>query len=336
LRNRDRYDLNETKRDEFEVLKKQEIISFFQFVDLKGFQDFYHEFVFLADAEESQNANLNMGLDMILENHLERNKDLTFSFLEHIMITGNPSAYMPVAFLGSFVKTKAALARRFWQIVNQNTFKGKTAWLMLFYEWLPEEFVNEEYYESMMAFYYNVDEPALWLYEHLEHYISFNPKVFRDFLALTVTKNEPDFHARLLWDFFQKNINYFQPEDALLIRKGYYQQTAIDQHFDDDFKDWLAILKFDPNFLIDYIRKQNWSNPTLQADDHRNLGILWTLDDAETIVETAILAIDWQGEPWVIPHAYAANELFLGIPAEHIERAAHFWQGLTLLHGSSA
>lgn len=332
LRNRDRYDLKETRHEEFERLKKEEIITFFQFADLEAFQSFYGEFVFLTNTEESRNANLNWGLDMILENHLEHNENLTFSFLRHILVKGNPSLYAPSALLISFIKTNAALAKRFWRAIEKIPFKGKTMWLMRFYEWLPPEFVNQEYYESMMAFYRNLDEPAIWHSEHLERYISFNPNVFRDFLALNVAKNEIGQQARLWFDFFQKNIRHFRLEDTFLVQKAYFQQVALDQHFDHDFKDWLAVLKFDNNFLFEYIRQYNWSDRLHQANDHRKLGILWSLGNAEEIVEKAMLAVDWQGEPWVIPFEYPANELFLGIPAEQMERAAQFWQNFIEKH----
>ncbi len=325
LRYRKNRDEKPLPHEEFMERKKQELAEAFGFETLSDFAAFSSDFILISSFNEELHWNLHGSFDWVLHNNFQKNPDRGFSFIQHILEKGNPTGYVPYSLSNAVIQSGAGNTRQFWEMLTSHEFEKKQHWLEIFYRLLPPERIDENYFRAMLAFYKTAEQPMIWHTEHLENYRRFCPKIFRDVLVLTVKKNEAGCRAVLWFDFFADNIHQFSADDSPLLQKAYFQQAELDQHsFDHSFRNWLAILELDSDFLFEYIRWKNWDDPYKSQHDHTNLGIVWTLPNAEEVVEKALLAVDWVGSPSISPHSYVANELFQAVPTEQHERAKAF------------
>lgn len=307
--------------------KKQELAETFHFENLSEFIVFFSDFISISSFEETQNWSSISPLDLILHNHFQQQpvSGRGFEFIQHILEKGNPTGYVPYQQLFQDVtRLGAGIAKQFCERLQSQEFENKQRWLESFYRLLPPELVNETYCCQMLAFYEAAELPMIWFVKHLENYRRFHPQIFREVLERAVERNDAGGRALLWSDFFTDNIHQFSAEDLPLLQKAYFQQDALQDHFDHDFKNWLAILKINNDFLSEYVRHKSWDDPFKSPQDHKYLGTIWGLPNAEEIVENALLAVDWISSPGIYPHSYVANELFQGIPSEEHERAKVF------------
>lgn len=321
IRGRADYELD-FEIDEFNRLKNEEISANFQFADLPSFVDFYETYRLLVGSPEAQRSSINESLDYIFVEHFSKNPALAFDFIEHLLKSGNPIWQHPGVITQTIATSNPDDAKKLLRLFKQYEFDNKGSWLFWFLMNVPEAWIDAEYYDTMMGFLESCPTPLRFLdLAFLEKFKPQNPKVFRDFLCIVSSKPEQDKGTYSLWyDFFEKQLHHFEDADLPMLKQVYFTCERQDRHFDFTHKGWLALVKRDPNFALEYFSKKLVVNPYRGGSEHRRFGVVWELEQAETIVEGVLQKIMELELPFGRPFFSNANELFNGFPPEQKQR----------------
>ncbi|MBK8427606.1 MAG: hypothetical protein IPL27_17265 [Lewinellaceae bacterium] len=191
---------------------------------------------------------------------------------------------------------------------------------------MPDAWIDMEYYKAMMGFLEGCTTPLRFL--DLGFLVKFKPQnqyVFRDFLQIISSKPEQDKGTHsLVYDFFEKQLHHFEDADLPMLKQVYSTCEKQDKHFDFSYKGWLALVKRDIGFALEYFSRKLAANPYRGGSEDRKFGVIWELVQAETIAESVLLKIMELELPFVRPFFSNANELFNGFPSEQKQRIETF------------
>ncbi len=321
--------------DDYESMlkaKEEEIRLYFNFENLNDFEHFYSIYLELVDSNNSIAHDLAWSLDILLEKHWQQNNDLCLSFL-HYLISGNKvNGFIPHrVFVAAFKEfDKAASLYRF---IIAYSFKEKDSWLMRFFNTIPQEFINADFYSGFIEMVKNLSNPSEFHWGTIEKFIPINSNIYSEWLRVIVTKHENGCKIYLWHGFIKKSINYFSDTDLPFLKRLYFQQMDNYNHFDLDHKGFLAILKRDNTFLEDFIRFVHQdSNGLKQGNDHTNLSIIWELENAEDLIEEGIILSRSLVYVFMSPFEFYANVFFNGVKLEYTERIQLFFINFTSKH----
>lgn len=310
----------------FNRLKNEEIFANFQFADFPSFLEFYETYKMLVGSPEAQHSSINESLDHLFVEHFSRNPALTFDFIEHLLKGGNPLWQHPGLITKTIATSNPDDAKKLLRLLQQYEFDNKGSWLLWLLENVPEAWIDAEYYDTMMGFLDNGPTPLRFLdLGFLEKLKPQNPKVFWDFLRIVSSKPEQGKGTYSLWyDFFEKQLHHFEDADLPMLKQVYFTCEKQDRHFDFSHKGWLALVKRDTGFALEYFSQKLAINPYRGGSEHRKFGVVWEFEQAETIVEGVLQKIMELELPFGRPFFSNANELFNGFPSEQKRRIETF------------
>jgi hypothetical protein len=321
---------------DFLKLKEEEIKLSFEFSNLSEFVGFYNAYLeFIVNKNLSQyDLKPPCPLDIILAKHWKKDKVLCLSFIKHIILKNEVNHYVPYQVLMAAF-TDLEQTKTLYQLIKKHEFKGKDNWLLQFFNFLPTELVNSNFYNDFMSLLKNLETPSVFNAEMLEKFIFLNPKIYSDWLKIVVKKNKKGLIIQLWSDFFETYLERFSDTDLNNIKQAYFQQVSNQNYFDFEYKVFFEILKRDISFLEDFIKFEHRDNYRLnQADQHTQLGIIWELDNAESMIEQGIILSRSLVEVYVSPFEFYANVFFYGIKPEHTERAKLFLMDFVSRHST--
>lgn len=325
-RNKKWYEFDfEDDYEKFIEAKKKEIDSYCDFKNLSEFQSFYKIYLELINTNNSIARDLAWSLDVILNKHWTTDADLCISFLSWMLLEDNLNGYTPhLVFWSAFDNQQRTID--LFRLANNFLFKEKDYWLMHFFDIIPENLLNVELYEGFIDRVKKFDLSVTFHRETIKKFATLNPSIYSEWLKIVTDKIRNENKLIHVWyDFFEHSIEYFTDEDLPLVKELYLAQNAQQQHYDLGHKDFLAILKRDNSFLKDFIKFEHGDDQFKQGDSHTNLGIIWELENAEFLVEEAIILSRSLVIVCMSPFEFYANVFFYGVKTEFNERVKQFF-----------
>jgi hypothetical protein len=319
-RQRYRYEYDTLERDykKFEIIKDEEIKTYFSFSSLSEFEAFYVVYLELNNLNER--IKLEKSLDVILVKYWEENRGLCLSFLNCIIQKTPKLNFLPYDVFQVATENDVQMTALY-QLITKNQFAGRDQWLLRFYDVLPAHFINPTYSADFLHFIHYLSTPSVFYdAKTLSKFQMHIPTVFRVWLENVVAKIEQGINIFIRNKFFPQNLHHFTDEDFPLVKKAYFQQYRLDNHFDYDHSCFFAILERNEVLLEEFIRFKHEDTHFRQSNGRTKLGIIWNFKNAEGLVERGIVLLRSLVFPIMSPFEF----FFLDIPSTETERAKQF------------
>lgn len=300
FRDKEMYEFDDFR--EYERLKEAEIRTSFVLNNTNEINDFYDTFILLKNLAEN-NWNYNNTFDFVVDENCSRDFDIGLALLNKVIEKGNELKYIPRNILRNQLKTDSK-ANQIWAIIQTKEFDLKELWELSFYDYIDDTLINKDFALSLVNTVTEMSSPNTIHFDRLERFLTVEPNLFQIILRTITDKNEKENTQLQVWmDFFSKHFENLG-DDIELIKKAYIQQNLIQNHFDYEGKGFIAILKIDKNFLIEFVESlYSVTDRYSLGGDHSDMRYVWNIENIE---ETLIHVFDLIIE----------NDLYFGI-SEH-------------------
>lgn len=285
---RDKYDYyyEYADFDKYNRIKEREIVLAFDLNSLDEFKHFYEVFLSIYNWKDNEVYQFNNSLNIVLGKAYINQLDEALMMVSHIMVKGNQSGIVPHAVFRHLWKSRSVPEKLFDEILEYS-FKARASWILDFLAFAPKEHITAKYIGELIILFKTTTDSIYINPNTFDKIQLIKPDFLHEILSVIVERIEKD-ECRFLLDqhFF---INKLQLIDNLpLIKKAYFQQDQIHQHFDYRFEGFLEILKLDSNFLLEYIEIIAMPFTGFHASDYQHFDIIWQLPNVYELVEEVL------------------------------------------------
>ncbi len=279
--------------DQFNKRKEREIRSNFIFADVNEFKKFYKQYLEI-DANLDPHSNhfkLSQSFDIVIDEAFSSKAKNGFSFIKHLITTGNQSTIVPWLFCQRMAKDKK-LYKQCYTLINNHEFQQKDRWLYNWFRFLPDEQATTDLAEDVKNLFTTAQKSLYYFdFDHFQKFERICPGFNEAMLEIIYKKNEAlQLHINIR-ELVSEHLSKFK-HNLPLLKKAYLQQQKMADHYDHNFHDLVEILKLDPDFIIEYL--QYWSKgPYMSIREHKGMSYLWSLPNAAAILRKAC---DWISE----------------------------------------
>jgi DNA polymerase III delta prime subunit len=318
LRDKEMFEFGDYR--EYERLKADEIRNSFVFNNQDEVVDFYNDFTFLK--KEAKNEwNYNNTLEIIVDENSKRDFSVGYYFYELIIERNNEINYVPRLSFKNQLDQKEKI-ERIWDLIDDHIFESQFEWKLSFFDFLDESQIDFIGVESILQTINSVKKPVTLHFDGLQKYLTVDPLLFKKLLEIIIHKNEENAGIRVWMDFFSRHFDDLGG-DINIIKQAYLQQFSLQNHFDYEFEAFYKILRFEPLFLVEYVRNIFKDRKFGDGDDHRSLHSIWDIPNIEIYLLKVFELFSDQGHYFGILPTYL-NAFFRGVIDEQKIRSDQF------------
>lgn len=319
---RDKFDYNYEYRDfdKYDRLKGAEIRKAFNFKELKDFEDFYPVFLEVYNWKENELYQFKNSLNIILGQSFTNSPQLAFDILQELINSDNQSGVVPYD-VYRIMWVEPELSQRLFESILNGVFNSRTSWMLGFLNFAPVEHLNDTHVEELVNLF-RATTDFIYLDVNLVHKLmAMRPDLYLVLIEIIVQRIESE-EGNFMIDqhFFKNDMKYVN--DILLIKKAYYQQDQINQHFDHNFEGLLEIVKIDNAFFLEYVTAITYSKMGVHSSDYTHLHVIWQIPNAEVLLADVLDYITGL-DLFVIDDAFA-NVFFNLLKEDEKDRARKF------------
>ncbi|MFI5162644.1 MAG: hypothetical protein ACHQHN_15300 [Sphingobacteriales bacterium] len=293
LRDKSEYDFDDYEK--YAKLKDNELRTAMLFKDLNEFKRFYQRFLLITEwfGKKKPHRNYNETIDVILQANYEHNPQLGWRIVQFMIKEGNTADL----YLWRIIKSvqERANARRlknFYDLIINNHFQKKTSWVVLYFDFLPEKYVEQQKLDQLLIYLEQNEEAYLHLYfENFIKFLKVDPDYFVRLLKVINYKNEV---KKLKWAVdhqeFEKNFENFN-RDMEVLQQAYLLQDESQDFFDFSCDLLFKLVDEDPTFLNRYVNFLIKDRFFISSREYHHLNRIWTYKNAEQLMESTIVLI---------------------------------------------
>lgn len=213
------------------------------------------------------------------------------AILKEVIWQGNQSGFISWSILNTVIQSgDKKQIEEIYELLLAHKFIGKANWLLNYYQILPDSFVQKKHTKDLLNVFKEVDYNIGYIdiFSHIDKFV----KIEKDFhlkLLNEINNQNKKGKIRLQFelDFFIKHIDTFK-KGLHLIKTAYIQQDDLDNHFDHSCKNFIEILKRDPEFFAEYLQHICCGKISLSSRDYQNLSIVWQLPNVDNLIKEAL------------------------------------------------
>lgn len=319
FRDKDSFEFDDYK--EYEKIKEKQIRDSIKLFSKADVEQFYYDFVYLRGLATNKWKYKNV-LSIVIDETVQNDKELGYYFLELIIEQGNEVELIPYTVFRNMLND-VSHSERLWKLLNKRGFKSQSEWKIAFFAVLDDSLIKQEHAAMIIKTVQEILNPITISFNEFERYLQFDSKLFQKAVGIIYKRNEEEGTRILVWDdLFHKHFDHI--EDSLeLTKKFYIQQRRVQSQFDFDFKGIEKILRKDSYFMVEYVAGIYIEDKREFIDDHKGLGFVWDLPDAEQIV-TQIFELVREKARWSGIREHYCNTFFKEIGKQHIDRADNY------------
>ncbi len=287
LRNKEDHEYENLDYDKFERLKAIEVRYKLRVSKIKEFREFYKSFVEIFTSPHIQSWNFNHTLDLVIHEAYILDNSLGLKCLLEIQKSGNKTWYTPFLLFEELNKNSKNINDFFRLIIRSKySFISRHEWVVAFLQLVKPEYIQKAHYTELLRSYNELKVYSYFDFRYLDKLTQFDANIYKTILQVFIDKAEQNINVRLDHHFFEKYLDQFQ-SDLTLPKKAYFICEKIEQHFDHDFKDFLALINLDKKFLLEYLVFIVKDKYALSPREYINFSSVWKLDNAEKLVKSA-------------------------------------------------
>ncbi|MEQ8910009.1 MAG: hypothetical protein RIC95_12495 [Vicingaceae bacterium] len=286
--------------DKFEKLKSSDQKEFFYFKTAKQVTVFIDHLRLILDwkflAKHSL-YQLRQSIYIILENNYKHNKIIGFEMLCELInfFNGRNDNAVDVSCFKLFADSDKEVEGLWERIVEENL---EPKWKLDLLNVVPSDRVSKIHYDRLMKTI-STHKNGWYSLRDFKKYTAVEVEAIKTIVELLTYLNEEenDFNVLLDREFHQYLVEKSQLD---LAKKSYLQQYFISDHFDYRGEALKVILEKDKSFLNMLLSNIVEHQDKLKANEYRELNAVWELENAEEIVNDAVLFMAEIGSSYTI------------------------------------
>lgn len=298
LRGKSDFDFEDS--DEFNKLKSADQKRFFHFKTAEQVSVFIDHLRLILDwkflAKHSL-YQLRQSIYIILESNYKHNKKIGFEMLCELItfFNGRNDNVVDVSCFKLFANSDKEL-EDLWEYIVAKDLEPK--WKLDLLNVVPSDRISKIHYDRLMKTI-STHKNGWYSLRSFEKYTAVEEQAIKIIVELltSLNKKENDFNILIDREFHQYLVSKQQLD---LAKESYLQQYFIYDHFDYRGEALKTILEEDKGFLNVLLSKIVEHQDKLKANEHRELNAVWELENAEEIINDAILLMVEIGSSYTI------------------------------------
>jgi hypothetical protein len=244
--------------------------------------------------QKHKSFQLQNGIQDVLLNLSEQNKDLYSEVIAHYLKTGDPFKLNPILLVEKLVN--AFGSSRALEVIQQSTYSSKRVWLFSYHQSLSPNDINIDNLNQLISLYEEAEYFELPNdFDFLLKYQQIDKRVVALITEIILKRGENDsnyaYALSMLFNPYaevNKRIIEVFSSNFDLLKKAYFSVLKTDRHEDYDGNTFDRILSLDSQFIIQYITHMYKKNKWLSRyDDTRDYSFLWRRNDYLTVMINA-------------------------------------------------
>ena len=276
--------------DEDEHLHKESISKEIKEYDLNDFQELFRVCIFLEQTvSDNEKWSLSMGLDCVFK-ALEKNSVLYLKVLELYIHAKTPfklNGYSQIKYMLEHIGYEQT-----YSFINNNVFDKKDYWLLLIWECIPEESIDNKIVEDFKAYIlhsFKKKHPIIPTTQVVIRYSERDSELKKVLIAAIVAN--PEFSARFLdyadLDEIEELIKFFRNDINSLV-SIYKSALSVHRYMDYSGHLFRTIFNQQPTIWNEYIDWIKVKDDMARASNAKNIfELIWSVDKWRDCVEYA-------------------------------------------------
>ncbi|QXV63720.1 hypothetical protein INP83_11430 [Mucilaginibacter sp. 21P] len=293
LKDKTEYDYEDY--DEYQKLKESELRTTSLFTSLSQFKLFYKRYLFIREWRwQKRHSDFTEPLDLILEANFRANPVIGWAMIKYIIKEGNTAEIYAWRLINAALEqANVREANNFYKLLNKNPFKKRSAWMILYFDFLTGRQVNKQAMTRFLDFLETTNEDNFYIrVTALNKYLEIDPDFFLNTLRIINGKIEK---LGLRWTFehhvFENYFEYFR-KDINVLQKAYLLQDDLQNSFDFNCKSLFILVDHSPTFLNTYIDFVIGERQYVTSREYSNLNHIWERQNAEKLMEDAFILVE--------------------------------------------
>ncbi len=331
---RGKRDYEFTSYAKFSEIKEKEIRAFFKFKSLEDFTHLAQLYFEMIDFKPNEAYQILNALNIVIDENIKVKPLIGLQVLDSIIQDHRFNTYVPILPIHTIANSDE-LRNAFWKLIkplpwwrawlvrtfSKQQFQIETIeiWRLTFLLQCPASSIKRTHAIELLSVVKSLQHSISEHFSGIEKFKSVLPS-FISILAKTIVKKNDQGNVNIaLIDFISRYADSIETET---LKRLYLQQDAMQQHFDFDGQELLVVLKRDNGFLLEFLRSIPKDSISRRSGDHRELSVVWQLEDPTKILGEAIAEVvnaDEFGLGTDMVEAFFSN-----IPAEKDQRANTF------------
>tara|TARA_R110002049_G_scaffold302133_1_gene494739 strand:+ start:1114 stop:4860 length:3747 start_codon:yes stop_codon:yes gene_type:complete len=275
---------------EYEKVKTADLKENFMFNSEQEFCSFLNTIDNIQSVEQSNHSQIENSLEIILPENFIQNNELGLSLLE-AYLKKNYDIRALHKTISTIVNHSEASSLKLWKLLDSWYNKNCIYWKLNFLERLPNEYVNDGYYNRLIK---TIESINSFTYLYLDQYVKYSNKsrnAVKEVMCIIHNKIKTESSNIRLSEYPFKDGLELLENDYLLIKESYFQQFELAKFsvsFDYQLKGFANIYKKHQEFLFDFF-SYFFSINKLHGDDKNiDISFIWDYPDRTKEIEKVI------------------------------------------------
>lgn len=304
-RRRGKEDHDYEDHKEFERLKDADIAERFKFSSHQEIESFISNFREILSWDRIKMYSHSESIHVIIQSNLSSDVDIGFAVFIALAKLSDTTSDVEMHFLFrtiELITAIPALTEKFWSVIDEHELHE--GWRLDFLTSLQPDVIEERHLKRLYAIVEDLGNSFYLNFERCKRFEKVDPEVIANLLEIVTRRNEEEgLKVRTYRDFFDGSV--INEQNLPLFKKAYLQQDSIDDHFDYQGDGLLAILRLDESFLLDFLKVIFDSDKQEKARDHKELSTIWSLPNAEGVLDEAIEFMSEKLNYWSLSEHFA-------------------------------
>lgn len=292
FRDKEEYEFNNWR--EYEKIKREDLKENFKFKSKKEFDVFLKTINNFQSIKDSTHSQIENSLEVVLSENFIWHPEFGLTFLEAYLNKNYDIRYLYKT-ISTIVNHSEKYASKLWEILDNWDSEESINWKLGFLDRLPDEFVNDSYYDKLIQTINSIDG---FVYLYIEQYVKFsndNQNAVKKVLEIVHSKIIIESCQIRLSEYpFKEELDIFDG-DYTLIKESYFQQYALAKSslsFDYQLEGFANIYNSHKDFLYDFFEYFYSKYNANGGCENLNLSFIWDypnrLNEIEKVIDFLI------------------------------------------------
>jgi acylphosphatase len=272
--------------DYFDKLKKQDVGKRFLFSSKKEVNAFINRYHQILSWSHLSLHYHHVNIDVLIKVNLKNDVEVGYQLFVGLAKLNDELFGSAMRFSYNTCKRLikvAGLGDRFLRTVKTNGLDK--AWTLYILTCLPAKNIKPYHLQKLYTSIKELDNNDAPHLRRCKMYETLDSKLYVKILRLISKKiEELDINISLEAEVIERVCE----QDFALAKKAYSQQESVYNSFDYSGSALLAILRRDGKFLAEYLQMMSTGSRSDNPADHKELTVVWELENAEEVVDNAI------------------------------------------------
>ncbi|MGW1456090.1 nSTAND3 domain-containing NTPase [Salegentibacter agarivorans] len=322
FRDKEEYEFEDWR--EYERVKSDDLKQNFTFQSINDFPAFFDCINNSQAIIDRNHSQIEKSLEVIFEENFLQDEDIGLQLLEEYL-NKNYKIRCLYRTISVIVKSSKLNSKKLWSILENWSGENSIYWKLTFFERLPSDFVNNNYYDNLKSTLKSIDCNA---YLYIQEYKKFNlvkTDAIKEILYIISQKIEEGINLRTSEYPYTDGFDQLK-DDYALMSKLYFQQYTLGKTsftFDYEKKGFKNLYVSYPEFLFDFFNVFYSKYDLGRRNDNLKIGFIWDTSDRFKEI-SAVIEFLVDAEPYFGLGGHSVSVLFNELDTIQSKNALNF------------